>query len=301
MTLNFILGWHIIYSLIVLFITGLFLLWAMRKLRVTKDVRLDSVKHMDVSEAVETDASDEDIESITKRRAISSIEARFDIIRRVFVPGILLIAAFLIFIPLLPKVSASYVTMLVGIITVLVGIAAKPVIENAVSGVVLTLSQPIKANDTVIIDGHYGTIEKITLLYTVLKVWNFRRFIIPNHKLMQKEYENLSQTDEVEWAHVEFYVAPNSDLEVVKSIAKKSMQCKYLANSEAPSFWVLELKPDSIVCWVAGWANNPAEAWALKSTTRRRLASSLTKAGIKSQMTSNHVEYSKVPANKGKL
>ncbi|MAF91957.1 MAG: mechanosensitive ion channel domain-containing protein [Bdellovibrionota bacterium] len=245
---------------------------------------------MDVNEAIDTNASDDDFVSLTKRRAKTSIETRFNFIRKTFIPLVIFISVLLIAIPHLPAISGPYISLFAGAIAVLIGIASKPLLENMVSGVVITLSQPIRINDTVIVDDKYGTVEKINLLYTVIKVWNFRRYNIPNSKFLQKEFENLSQVEEFEWVHVEFYVSPESDLAQVKQIAKDAMRTQFLADIEPPSFWVMELGKDSIRCWVAGWAHNPAEAWALKSSSRKRLATRLAKAGIKAQMTNNRVK-----------
>jgi small-conductance mechanosensitive channel len=168
-------------------------------------------------------------------------------------------------------------------------------LENAVAGVVITLSQPIRINDTVIIDGRYGTVERIHLLFTVVKIWNWRRFVIPNHKLLQKEFENLTVIDGSEWAYVEFHVSPRSDLELVKKLAKSSMKCRYLSGREAPSFWVMDLGQQSIKCWVAGWAESPAEAWALKSHSRKKLAQLFIQNHVDFHLVSNRVDLISQP------
>lgn len=286
-------GWTYLYFISIVTFTVFALVRGLYKIKKAEKKRLLSARNMDVTEAVETEAPDEDAENITRRRAITSIEARFDFIRKSYVPFVLFVSLVLIAIPLLPEVSNTYITLIAGIITVLLGIAGRPVIENAISGIVITMSQPIRINDTVIIDGQYGTIEKINLLYTVIKVWNWRRFVIPNHKLLQKEFENLSQIEENEWAYIEFYVSPDADIEEVKKIAKKSMKCKFLDPVEPPSFWVMDLQKDAIKCWVAGWSTNPAEAWALKSIARRNLARELQQAGIKFQSIQNQVNLNK--------
>jgi small-conductance mechanosensitive channel len=287
--LNSEIDYQTAYTVFIVIGSSILLFWGLKKLKGTEKERLQTAEQMEITEAIETDVFDEDTESITRKRAVSSIEARFELIRKAFIPIIIFLAAFFIVVPLLPTMSASYVSLVAGILVALVGLAAKPLIENAISGIVITLAQPVRINDTVIIDGKYGTIEKINLLYTTVRVWNWRRYLIPNHKLLQKEFENLSQGDEFEWAHITFYVAPGSDMEKVKSIAKSSMKCKFLSDSEPPSFWVMELNPDSILCWVAGWAKNPAEAWALKSATNRKLAFMLAEADIHFQLARSEV------------
>lgn len=282
-----------VYSVAVLVVAVSAIILVLRRLKSEEQQRLHTAKVMDVGEAVETDHLEEDAEAITRTQAITSIEDRFDLIRKFTVPAVLFVAGILLLLPYLSAVPAAYISLSAGAITVLLGISAKPLLENIISGVVITLSQPVKINDTVRIDGKYGTVEKITFLYTIVKLWNWNRWVIPNHKLLQKEFENLSAGDDQEWAYVEFCVSPFSDLEKVKILAKQSMECRYLKKSEVPSFWVMELNPDHIKCWVAGWAHNPAEAWALKSTTRRNLGKMLKNEGILFQSVQNQVSIDK--------
>ena len=132
------------------------------------------------------------------------------------------------------------------------------------------------------------------MFFSVLKVWDWRRYIIPNNKLVEKEFENLCLYDERLWVHIPFWVAPDTDLEKVKIIVKNVMNTsKFLENSEAPSFWVMELEKNAILCWIAGWAYSPANAWALKADTRKRLAMDLQKAGIEFHKGIENITLSK--------
>lgn len=284
-----------IYYIVVTTVSFSIILIGLRALKVAEKKRLASAKKMDVSEAVKTEALDEDIESISRNHAVSSIEARFGFIRKTFVPLVLVVTGFLLALPLLPALSAAYVSLAAGALTVLFGIAAKPFLENAISGVVITLSQPIRIGDTVIMDGKYGNVEKINLLYTVIKIWNWRRYIVPNHKLLQKEFENLSREEESEWTHIEFTVAPGTNLDLVKKLAKEAMQSRHLMKTEPPSVWIMEIRSDVIVCWVAGWASCPADAWALRSSTRQRLAMFFREHSINYHMVQNTVELNRHP------
>lgn len=257
--------------------------------------RLKNLKTKDISEAVETQSPEEDSEKIAKHRAVESVENRFIFIRRIFVPFMLLVSILLIVMPFLNFIPATYISLFAGVFAVLAGIAARPLIENLFAGLVITFNQPIRVGDTVIIQGRYGTVEDITMLNTIVKVWNWRRLIIPNNKLLDIEFENLSLNNESEWAHISFWVEPNADLEQVKKTAKAAMsESKALLDVEEPSFWVMNLEKDAIECWVAGWAATPADAWALKSSTRRILVKKLAELGVNYQMSNGHLSHTPI-------
>lgn len=306
---NLVFSFQTLYLLVVGLVATTLLLRGLFIINREKRQRVKSAGKMDFSEAVISpdaaqsthDHQDDDAVVIERSRALQNIEDRFSFVKRFYIPLVLIISGTLALLPFLPTLPATYLSLVTGVIAGIVGLAARPVIENAIGGVVLTFSQPLRINDTVIIDGQYGTVEKINLLHTVIKVWNWRRLVIPNHKLLQKEIENLTLGEENEWAYVAFYVEPQTDMDLVKSIAKKCMNSKYREKREAPSFWIMELEKDSILCWVAGWAANPAHSWALKSHARKTLIEQLQKNNIRFQMAHSNIQLDQKSASKIEL
>ncbi len=200
----------LIYLMAVLIIASYLLFWGLWVIRREKRRRLDQVKEMDYTEAVLADPAhpeEIDIDShnvINRKHAVQGIESRFEFMQKFYIPLVLFITILLVGLPFLPALPATYLSLLTGVIAGIIGLAARPVIENAIAGMVLTFSQPIRINDTVILDGQYGTVEKINLLHTTIKIWNWRRLVIPNNKLLEKEIENLTLGDESEWAYMPF-------------------------------------------------------------------------------------------------
>lgn len=283
-------SFKIVYLFSAFSIMSVLTVLGMTLLKSIESKRLAALSKKDLSEAVETDSPEEDSEKIAKHRAVVSVENRFIFIRRLFIPAMVLFTLFIMVVPFLTLLPAAYISIFAGAIAVLVGIAARPLIENLFAGLVITFNQPIRVGDTVIIQGRYGTVEDINLLNTIIKVWNWRRFIVPNNKLLSIEYENLSLNSESEWAHITFWVEPTVDIERLRELAKTAMRsCKALSPVEDPSFWVMTMDKDAIECWVAGWADSPAEAWALKSGTRRNLSKLLNEQKINFHLKRNMI------------
>ena len=88
--------------------------------------------------------------------------------------------------------------------------------------------------------------------------------------------------DQFIWAHIEFFVSPDSDLSVVEKISKEvAYKSDYFSQIEELSFWVMELQKDTIKCWLAAWADSPSDAWELRNDLRTDLLKELQVAGIK--------------------
>jgi small-conductance mechanosensitive channel len=176
---------------------------------------------------------------------------------------------------------------MVGSAAIITGMAAKPFIENFLSGIAITASRMLNIGDTIKLNDNYGTIEDISATHTVVKLWDWRRFVIPNSSMINHEFVNYTLHDKWLWAHVEFFVSYEADMELVKSIAEDSArQCKHAQDIEEPSFWIMETNEKSIKCWIAAWASSPMEAWELKAEIRTSLIMELSKAGI-----NTHVNY----------
>jgi small-conductance mechanosensitive channel len=172
--------------------------------------------------------------------------------------------------------------LIAAILAAVIGIAARPFLENLISGIVITFSRQFRTGDTVLIDGKdYGTVEDITITHSVIKLWDWKRLIIPNGKMLNKELVSYTTKDSYIWASTEFWVAYDSDIDKVRSIAiDVASDSKYLATRERPKFWVMALEKDGIKCWVCAWTKSPTDSWYLKIDVRQKLIKKLQEHGI---------------------
>lgn len=278
-------------------VIGIFTYRWLRKTELRKKI---SLKQRDFEEPIEPDNSPlPDSDSTAKRRGLRSIENRFRLIRRFLIPLFIFIWGLIAVIPTLSVVSSVYVSLLVGAITVIVGMAAKPWIENFIAGLVISLGQSVRVGDTVEIDEQYGIVEEITLTYCVVKVWDWRRYIIPNQRMIQKEFINYTIKDSFVWKKVEFWVSADADLHEVERLSVAAMnESESLVSDEAPSFWIMGVEKDAVRCWIAGWAESPAQAWTLSHETRRSIVHKLQAAGIRLHRFDHRIEPgSEAPKN----
>lgn len=218
-----------------------------------------------------------------KTRAKAGVTNRFSIFRKVAI----LLASLTLLIgfsfPFIDSLPQAFISILVGSAAIITGMAAKPFIENFLSGIAITSSKMLNIGDTILINDYYGTIEDISSTHTIVKLWDWRRFVIPNSTMINKEFVNFTLNDKSLWAHVEFFISYDSDMELVKKIAQDAaLSCDKRMGIEEPSFWIMETSKDSIKCWIAAWAATPVDAWEMKAEIRTSLILGLNKAGIKS-------------------
>ncbi|KJV33152.1 mechanosensitive ion channel protein MscS [Luteibacter yeojuensis] len=81
-----------------------------------------------------------------------------------------------------------------GIAGLAVGLAAKPVLGNLIAGIQIALTQPIRIDDVVIVEGEWGKVEEITSTYVVVKIWDERRMIVPLQYFIETPFQNWTRT-----------------------------------------------------------------------------------------------------------
>jgi small-conductance mechanosensitive channel len=94
------------------------------------------------------------------------------------------------------KIRAFGVSILAsaGIMGIIVGFAAQRSLSTLLAGLQIAITQPIRINDVVIVEGEWGTIEEITLTYVVVKVWDLRRLIVPVTFFLEKPFQNWTRS-----------------------------------------------------------------------------------------------------------
>ncbi|MDO9356597.1 MAG: mechanosensitive ion channel [Solirubrobacteraceae bacterium] len=80
---------------------------------------------------------------------------------------------------------ASTVLATSAITAVVVGFAARTVLANALAGIVLTVTQPVRVGDQVKVGDHEGVVEDVTLSATILRTIHGTVIRIPNEMLAQ--------------------------------------------------------------------------------------------------------------------
>ena len=72
----------------------------------------------------------------------------------------------------------------------ILGLAARPVLSNLLAGIQIAMTQPIRVEDQVVVEGETGSIETITSTYVVVRLWDLRRMIVPLSYFIEKPFQN---------------------------------------------------------------------------------------------------------------
>lgn len=80
-----------------------------------------------------------------------------------------------------------------GVVGIIAGLALQPILTNMVAGIQIALTQPIRIDDAVIVEGEWGNIEEITSTYVVVKLWDWRRMVLPLSWFISNPFQNWTR------------------------------------------------------------------------------------------------------------
>lgn len=80
-----------------------------------------------------------------------------------------------------------------GVVGIIAGLALQPLLTNMIAGVQIATAQPIRLDDAVIVEGEWGQVEEITSTYVVVKLWDWRRMILPLSYFITTPFQNWTR------------------------------------------------------------------------------------------------------------
>ena len=232
-------------------------------------------------ESVKSDAPGRQQTEKARAFALEELGTRFSIIRRTFLGVLVLVLLTLAIFPFLGGFPKSFLSIFGAAGAVLIGIAARPFLENVIAGYVVTFSKQFRTGDTVLMDEFYGTIEDITPTHTIIKLWDWRRYVVPNSRMLTKEVVRYSNREGLLWALLKFNVAYGADLQRVEEIAiEAANESQFKTGEEDPKFWLMGMGKESLECWLAVWTKGPVDAWSIRVELAGKIVEKMGKEGI---------------------
>ena len=159
------------------------------------------------------------------------------------------------------------------VLGLVVGFAARQTLANAVAGVLLAITQPIRIGDLVTFEDSTGTVEDIRLTYTYVRTDDGTRVVIPNERLAQNTVQNHTILDASLKVEVSVWIPPGADPIRALSV---------LRGGEDVEVSVAEIDKDGIRLSAVTWARTPAERGQLAAGLRVSCLERLHSAGLSS-------------------
>lgn len=162
-----------------------------------------------------------------------------------------------------------------GIAGVVVGFAARPVLSNLLAGLQIALTEPIRLNDVLIVEGEWGRVEEITGTYVVFRIWDDRRMILPLQWFIEHPFENWTRTSASLLVSVFLWVDYTMPVEHVREELRRICAKDPDWDGRYALVHVTESNDHALQVRLLMSAANSARAWELRCRVREAMVAYL--------------------------
>lgn len=205
-------------------------------------------------------------------------QTQFNILERILVFLIVLISIGLILM-LFDEVKRIGISLFAsaGVAGVIIGLAAQRVIGAVLAGIQIAITQPIRLDDVVIIEGEWGRVEEITLTYVVINIWDKRRLVVPSTYFFEKPFQNWTRTTSEILGTVFIYTDYHVSFEALRNELTRLLKSTPLWDGKVNVLQVTDAKERSIEIRALMSAKDSGTAWDLRVFIREKLIEFLQK------------------------
>jgi small-conductance mechanosensitive channel len=145
-----------------------------------------------------------------------------------------------------------------GVIGIAIGFAVRDTVDNYVSSLMLSLRQPFRANDHVVIEGHEGRVVRLTSRATILMTLDGNHLRIPNATVFKAVILNYTRNPERRFT---FELGIDADDDPVQGMAVGLAAVKalpFVLDDPAASAVIDKVGDSNIVLRFFGWVDQSA-------------------------------------------
>jgi len=158
-----------------------------------------------------------------------------------------------------------------GVAGIIIGFAAQKFIGAVIAGLQIAITQPIRLDDVVIIEGEWGRIEEITLTYVVVKIWDLRRLVVPSTYFFEKPFQNWTRTSADILGTVFIYTDYQVSFDALREELTRILEATPLWDKKVNVLQVTDAQQNGVEVRALMSAKDSPTAWDLRVHVREKL------------------------------
>lgn len=184
--------------------------------------------------------------------------------------GVVTIGVILMTFPSIRHIGDSLLAS-AGLAGLIVGLAARPMLANLMAGIQLALTEPIRLDDVVIVEGEWGWIEEVRTTYVVVRVWDLRRLVVPLSYFIDHPFQNWTRTSADLLGTVFLYADYRVPVEEVRRELHEILQASGMWDGKVWGLQVTDAREQTLELRMLMSAPDSSTAWDLRCLVRERL------------------------------
>ena len=165
-----------------------------------------------------------------------------------------------------------------GIVGIVAGIAAQKTLSNLFAGIQIALTQPMRQDDVVVVEGEWGRIEEITLSYVVVRIWDDRRLVVPLGYFIEKPFQNWTRSSTALLGSVYVWVDYSFPVERGREALKRIIEGNPLWDGRSWNLQVTDANERSMQLRVLATAADSSRSWDLRCQIREQFIDFIQRA-----------------------
>jgi small-conductance mechanosensitive channel len=157
-----------------------------------------------------------------------------------------------------------------GIVGIVAGIAAQRTLANLFAGFQIALTQPMRQDDVVTVEGEWGRIEEITLSYVVVHLWDDRRLVVPLSYFIEKPFQNWTRSSAQLLGSVLVWVDYSFPVEAGRAALKGIIEGNPLWDGRYWNLQVTDATERSMQLRVLATSADSSKSWDLRCQIREQ-------------------------------
>jgi small-conductance mechanosensitive channel len=186
-----------------------------------------------------------------------------------------------------------------GVLTVLIGVAAQPILGNLMAGIQIATTEPVRIGDMIAWGDAFGWVEDITFTFVVMRNWDDRRIIIPHSEILSKSFENWSKKDESMTREVWLYTDPSADVDAVRAHFEKLVEADDRWDGRVNQLDVRDMSERALHLRGLVSAAHPRTVWSLHMDLREQMIRFLQQQEMQPAFVHARVQLHDEPTRSG--
>lgn len=162
-----------------------------------------------------------------------------------------------------------------GAASIVVGLALQPMLKNFFAGIQLAVTQPIRIDDSLNVEGESGTVEEITATYVVVRTWDGRRLILPLNYFIEQPFLNMTRQETTMTSIVMLYVDYSMPVDALRQKARELVEASPHWDGGSFAAQVTNLKETTMEVRITASAKDSGAAFNLGCYLREELVAFL--------------------------
>jgi small-conductance mechanosensitive channel len=158
-----------------------------------------------------------------------------------------------------------------GVAGIALGLAAKPLLGNLIAGVQIAITQPIRIEDVVIIEGEFGWVEEFTSTYVVIRIWDWRRIIVPLGYFLENPFQNWTRASASLIGSAYFHLDHRTPIPPLRAKLEEIVKSSSAWDGQVVGLQVSDTTERTIEVRALASARNAGETWNLRCEIREKM------------------------------